>query len=292
MQEGGEMLAGQFKQMLQQSGAESYIKQGLHEQMAWSTAAAMKVERAEAMQADAWRSLMFVLLAAVALWGYIERKVITRPAVLCAVLAIVVAADLINIDFRYLNYDRDATQFGIPTLDEIFARYKNRCFINIDKFWLYPKEITDLIRKHDMVDQIVVKTAPKKELFDLIEEYAPEIAYLPILKNVDGGVHEELMSRNINYVGAELVFNTLDCEIGGTEYIDRLHADNKLVWANAIIYNYKAQLSAGHSDDSSIEIDPETGWGWLADRGYDIIQTDWTLAMRIYLESTGRLFKK
>jgi glycerophosphoryl diester phosphodiesterase len=193
---------------------------------------------------------------------------------------------------RYLNYDRDATQFGIPTLDEIFARYKNRCFINIDKFWLYPKEITDLIRKHDMVDQIVVKTAPKKELFDLIEEYAPEIAYLPILKNVDGGVHEELMSRNINYVGAELVFNTLDCEIGGTEYIDRLHADNKLVWANAIIYNYKAQLSAGHSDDSSIEIDPETGWGWLADRGYDIIQTDWTLAMRIYLESTGRLFKK
>ena len=105
MQEGGEMLAGQFKQMLQQSGAESYIKQGLHEQMAWSTAAAMKVERAEAMQADAWRSLMFVLLAAVALWGYIERKVVTRPAVLCAILAIIVAADLINIDFRYLNYD-------------------------------------------------------------------------------------------------------------------------------------------------------------------------------------------
>ena len=105
MQEGGEMLAGQFKQMLQQSGAESYIKQGLHEQMAWSTAAAMKVERAEAMQADAWRSLMFVLLAAVALWGYIERKVVTRPAVLCAILSIIVAADLINIDFRYLNYD-------------------------------------------------------------------------------------------------------------------------------------------------------------------------------------------
>jgi len=193
---------------------------------------------------------------------------------------------------RYLNYDRDATQFGIPTLDEIFARYKNRCFINIDKFWLYPKEITDLIRKHDMVDQIVVKTSPKKELFDLIEEYAPEIAYLPILKNVDGGVHEELLSRNINYVGAELVFDTVDCEIGGTEYIERLHSDGKLVWANAIIYNYKSQLAAGHSDDSSFAIGPESGWGWLADRGYDIIQTDWTLAMRLYLESTGRLFKK
>ena len=105
MQEGGEMLSGHFKQMLQQSGADDLIKQGLHEQMAWSTAAAMKAERAQAMQADAWRSLLFVLLAAVALWGYIERRVVTRPTVLCALLAIVVAADLINVDMRYLNYD-------------------------------------------------------------------------------------------------------------------------------------------------------------------------------------------
>lgn len=28
--------------------------------------------------------------------------------------------------------------------------------------------------------------------------------------------------------------------------------------------------------------------GWLADRGYNIIQTDWTLALKTYLEKTGR----
>lgn len=105
MQQSGEMLSGQFKQMLQQSGADNLIKQGLHEQMAWNTASAMAAERAEAMQADAWRSLLFVLLAAAALWGYIEQKIISRPAMLCAVLAIVVAADLINIDSRYLGYE-------------------------------------------------------------------------------------------------------------------------------------------------------------------------------------------
>lgn len=33
---------------------------------------------------------------------------------------------------------------------------------------------------------------------------------------------------------------------------------------------------------------PKKGWGWLADRGYDIIQTDWTLALKTYLEKTGR----
>ena len=64
------------------------------------------------------------------------------------------------------------------------------------------------------------------------------------------------------------------------------------MWANAIIYNYKVQLAAGHSDDTSLTVDPDLGWGWLADRGYDIIQTDWVLAMRQYLESTGKRQRK
>ena len=105
MQQSGEMLRGQFYQMLQQSGGEEYIRQGLHEQMAWETASAMALERVDVMRADAWRSLLFVLLAAGAVWAYIERKFILRPAILCATLAVVVATDLINVDFRYLNYD-------------------------------------------------------------------------------------------------------------------------------------------------------------------------------------------
>lgn len=109
MQQSGEMLSGQFYEMLKQSGAEQYIKQGVHEQMAWSTAEAMADERCEAMRTDAWRSLLFILLAATALWGYIERKVISRPAILCAVLAAIVAADLINVNVRYLNYDNFVT---------------------------------------------------------------------------------------------------------------------------------------------------------------------------------------
>lgn len=194
-------------------------------------------------------------------------------------------------ELRYVNYDRTPTEWGLCTLDEIFERYKNRCFINIDKFWEFPKEISDAIRRHDMLDQIVVKTAPKKEFLDIIESYAPEIPYLPIIKK-DEGIHEMLKGRNINYVGVELVFDDEQNDIGTQEFADKLHADGKLVWSNGIIYNYKKQLAGGHSDDYSLAYDPEGGWGWLADRGYDIIQTDWTLALRLFLEKTGRRFKK
>ena len=191
---------------------------------------------------------------------------------------------------RYLNYDRVPTEWGLCTLDEIFERYKNRCFINVDKFWDHPKEISDLIRKHNMEDQIVVKTTPRDDLFDIIESYAPEIAYLPIIKK-DEGLHEMLKSRNINYIGAEVLFDSEDSELCSDEYIAKMHADGKLVWVNALIYNCKAQLAARHSDDTAIAGDPERGWGWLADKNFDIIQTDWTLALRLFLEQTGRRFK-
>jgi glycerophosphoryl diester phosphodiesterase len=194
-------------------------------------------------------------------------------------------------ELRYVNYDCVPTEWGICTLDEIFERYKNRCFINVDKFWDHPEKISDLIRRHDMADQIVVKTSPTEKLLDIIESYAPEIAYLPIISK-DDGLHEMLKSRNINYIGAEVLFDNEQSELCSDEYIAKMHADGKLVWANSIIYDCRAQLSARHSDDTAIAGDPEFGWGWLADKKFDIIQTDWTLALRLYLESTGRRFKK
>ena len=61
---------------------------------------------------------------------------------------------------RYLTTARVPTEFGIPTLEEIFELCKGRCYINIDKFWLYPRELCGLIRRFGMEDQIVVKTSP------------------------------------------------------------------------------------------------------------------------------------
>ena len=123
------MLTDQFKQLLQQQGGEEYIKQGLHEHMAWSAAEAMAAERADVMIADAWRSLLFVLLAAGALFFYAKRRFITNSKVLCAVLAVIVAADLIDVDTRYLSHDSfvaERTAKIFPTeADKLIMQYKD-----------------------------------------------------------------------------------------------------------------------------------------------------------------------
>lgn len=198
--------------------------------------------------------------------------------------------DQVN-QLRFVNQDNSPTQFGLNTLDEVLEQFKGRCYINCDKFWEHPKEITDRIRAHGMMEQILVKTSPKKELFDVIETYAPDVQYMVIVKEDADKVHRELLSRNINYMGQELLFETEDSPLCSPEYLEQLRKDNILSWANAIVYSYKAVLAAGHSDDTALSEDMEKGWGWLARRGFDFIQTDWPLMVKMYLEEQKLLYR-
>ena len=193
-------------------------------------------------------------------------------------------------DLRYVNYDRTPTQFGVNRFDELLETFKGRCYINVDKFWDHPKEIYQAIKRHDMLDQIVVKSAPSETVFQVLEELAPELQFMPIVRDTND-VHQNLMHRSINYLGAEVLFAEDTAEVATPEFMEMMHKDGKLVWANAIIYNYKSQLTGGHSDDSAVGGNPDYGWGWLAKRGFDLIQTDWTGPMVSYLKENNLYYR-
>ena len=93
-------------------------------------------------------------------------------------------------------------------------------------------------------------------------------------------------------VGVEICFSTDNDLACAPETLDLLHKNGLLAWSNAIVFSYKSVLSAGHSDDTAMLGDPDNGWGWLVDRGFDILQTDWTLPCRLYLENTNRLYRR
>ncbi len=194
-------------------------------------------------------------------------------------------------NLRYVNYDNVKTQFPINTLDELLETFKGRCYINVDKFWGHPKEIYEAIKRHGMVEQVLVKSTYSEDVIDVLRKLAPDLPYMPIVSNTHPK-HAELMGSGIRYVGAEVLFQDDNADVASPEFIEMMHRDGKLVWANAIIYNYKEQLSAGHSDDTAICSDPELGWGWLARRGFDLIQTDWTGMMHEYLQTNDLLIKK
>lgn len=182
----------------------------------------------------------------------------------------------------FLNADATPTQFGVNTFDEALEALKGRCYINVDKFWNNVDPIVKAIRRHNMMDQILVKTGPSEEVYRYLEENAPDVNYMVILRDHDDQ-SEQLLRRSLHYVGAEVLFQTEDSEFATEAYVERMHRAALLVWANAIVYNHKAVLTAGHNDDISVVGRMDEGWGWLLDKGYDIIQTDWPLMLKNYM---------
>ena len=193
-------------------------------------------------------------------------------------------------ELRYVNLDNTVTQFSILKFDDLLEQLKGRCYINVDKFWGNPEAIYRAVKRHGMEEQVLVKSALNERVLSVLEELAPELPFMPIVSEAHP-IHKELMKRNINYVGAEVLFKKDDSPLASEEFVDMMHRDGKLVWVNSIIYSYKEQLSGGHSDDSALCESMEYGWGWLADRGFDLIQTDWCGMLVDFLKETGRYYK-
>lgn len=191
-------------------------------------------------------------------------------------------------ELRFVNIDNDPTAYGILTLDEFLERFKNRCLINLDHGWDDDMGLMiDAVRRHAMEEQVLIKAPAKLKYAQIMEELAPDMMFMPIYKEEDT-MTELLEQMNVNFVGAELVFAREDSVFASEAYI-RSHQDKgRLLWANPILYYYKSQLTGGHNDDIAVTSDPEFGWGWLVDKGFDILQTDWPMPLRHFLDNRNK----
>ena len=186
---------------------------------------------------------------------------------------------------RLLNMDGAETDQEIPLLRDALLLMKGRCRVNVDKFWDDIPGISALIRELGMNDQVIIKTAPKEGYFALIRQYASDMPFMPVLFS-DDGVHDMLMKdRQIRYIGAEVIFDDEGSAFCQREYIERLHSDGCVIWVNPIIFDYHCQMAAGHSDDVAVAENANSGWGWLIDKGYDILQTDFPLQLKTYIQT-------
>ncbi|HHV51780.1 MAG TPA: glycerophosphodiester phosphodiesterase family protein [Clostridiales bacterium] len=189
---------------------------------------------------------------------------------------------------RYVNFDRNITECPIPTLDETLEYLKGRCLINLDHGWRgWFKDMIEVVRRHNMVDQVLIKTPSEMEYLKMVEELAPDFMYMPVIQEKDE-CSEIIEKMDINYVGAELVFATEQAEVAQPEYIEKLKSKGYFLWANAILYSYKVQLSGGHTDNVAVTGNPEHGWGWLIDRGFDVIQTDWPMMLKDFIRKRNK----
>ena len=190
-----------------------------------------------------------------------------------------------ELDNEFLvNQDGVKTSYKVPTLAEVFALLKDKVYINVDKFWTDVEGITEEIRKAGVERQVIVKTHTDEESLAKVEKYASDLMFIPLVRSKDD-ITDVLLKRNINLVGAELLFKSDDEECISDKYIKSMHDKGLLVWANSIIYDEKDIINGYHSDDISVSESPDKGWGWLVDKNVDFIQTDWLLMLKNYIET-------
>lgn len=183
-----------------------------------------------------------------------------------------------------LNQDEVPTHYRVPTLEEALTFLKDKAYINVDKFWTDVEGITACIRRAGVERQAIVKTYLEEDALREVEKFAPDLMFMPMVRHKDEST-EMLLKRNINLIGNEVLFDRETDEVISDAYIAEMHRKGLLIWANAIVYNEKDVISAGHTDDVSLTEDPDLGWGWLIRKKVDIIQTDWPLMLKQYIDS-------
>ncbi len=183
---------------------------------------------------------------------------------------------------RYVNQDNDKTQFGVDTLADVLDFLRGKCYINVDKFWTDIPGISRVIRQTGVEKQVIVKTELKESHLKPLRECAADFMFMPIVRDTDT-VTDRLVKEGIRCVGAEILFEKETASVASEAYISSMHEKGMVLFVNAIVYNYKDVLAAGHNDDIYVAGAPDDGWGWLLGKGFDIIQTDWCGMLRAYI---------
>lgn len=166
---------------------------------------------------------------------------------------------------------------------DVLPRFRNTCFINIDRSWFYWPDAITLLSGFHMEDQIILKAPPEDKYLDILEQSGSDIMFMPIIRNVDEW--EKTERRNINVVAAEFVFDDLSNPVVSPAFIDSLHAKHVLTWVNALTLWDDKSISGFLDDNLSISEGPDAGWGKLRAMGFDILQTDWPGLLYAYLKT-------
>lgn len=187
------------------------------------------------------------------------------------------------LSYDYMNQTWDRTAVKVNTLDQALGYLKGRTLINLDRAWDIWEYVIPEIVRHDMLDQVIIKSDPEPRFLDFLEREKVPVMYMP--KAMSAADVERTIDLDINIVAYEMIFTDEENDLLDPDNRRRWHDRGVYFWTNALKLKDSWNRSANHDDNNAILKNPDDNWGWLADKGFDIIQTDWPLLLKTYLEN-------
>lgn len=175
----------------------------------------------------------------------------------------------------------------VERLERVLENFRGKCLINIDRSWFYWERVIGFLKKMNMDDQLLLKSGVEEEYLKELERSGSGLMYMPIVKSMDQWKMTE--EYDINVAAAELIFADLASDLAAPDFLAGLNERGILPWVNAITLNDRDILSGGLDDNGAIGQGFDENWGRLIEMGFKIIQTDWPLLLRNYIDKKYKL---
>lgn len=182
---------------------------------------------------------------------------------------------------KTLNVMQNYVGQRVERLDYVLEKFRDKCFINIDRSWFYWEKIIAYLKSKNMDHQILLKSGVHERLLKELEDSKTGLMYMPIVKTMEEW--ELVKQYDINVVAAELIFDDVASPLAQKEFIKELKEQGIVPWVNAITLNDETILSGGMDDNNAIANGFDENWGKLMDLGFEIIQTDWPALLKNYI---------
>jgi glycerophosphoryl diester phosphodiesterase len=184
--------------------------------------------------------------------------------------------------FRLKSGTGHPTVHTIPTFKEILETAKGKIIIDIDKGYDYYDEIIEKLDSAKMTGQAIFNIyGLPLDSVKAKHKIIPEELTLQVIVNPKDPNAEEIINsyKSHSKTIIQIIFNNdTDTILGHVPGLKK----NYTIWFNALW----PEQNGGHDDDRAVEENkPDETWGWLANHGADIIQTDRPKDLLNYLKS-------
>lgn len=185
--------------------------------------------------------------------------------------------------FLYDNHGL-LTEEKIPTLEEVMTLAQGKILVYLDKSVDKVPSIIPTLEKTKTVSQtIFVLDFPYSKAKEIFGDYLQQVIYMPVvdneIENLNDYIKEHLLKTNPK---------------GFQFRIDKKNTPAHLAMAKVKESKSKLFVAATWShhtmgyDDQKSRLDPDSGWGWLIDNGFSILETDRPYRLVNYLQKRNR----
>ncbi|MBA9076697.1 MULTISPECIES: glycerophosphodiester phosphodiesterase family protein [Rufibacter] len=177
------------------------------------------------------------------------------------------------------------TEHRVPTLQEALLLMKGKVMVNLDKGYDYFREAYAVLEATGTRQQTILKSGhPYGKVARENGEVLQKVPFMPVVW-LEKKETRQIMAdyqRELKPAAFEIVFKTDTSAV--LQEFQAIKKGGARVWVNTLW----PSLNARHHDDLAVEGQkPDESWGWVLEKGANIIQTDRPRELLAYLRRRG-----